>query len=267
MGGRLGRRGGRRGVGQPVLDRVAARTDRLRRPGATIAADPVGREGKPDRSPAAGIRHRHPERRPRPVVFARHRPRAGSGQRDRARSRGKTPPGVRRRPAQPAVKCTGTASGFAGSAAGRRCACDDGRRPYGKAARRCRASAGACCAGHQPRRPTNEGRQSAGRDAGNAADAVQIDDGAAGSCGDKTDRARTAARSHHRAPVPEVMAAAPTASDPASVESGSRNRRASAPNSASISAAPTRSTACARCGAVCSSRTQRADGACGRSSS
>ena len=159
--------------GQPIVDRRAPRPDCIRRPGAAVTADPVGGQGKPRRGPAAGVRHRHPERRPRPAVLARHRPRAGSGQRHRLDRAPKFCRGfAASRPIR--VRRTGTAIGFPGSAAGCCRACDHGRRAHRETARPCRASARVRCAG-----PVGDKGKGACRDAGNAAGGVPIDDGAA----------------------------------------------------------------------------------------
>src|SRR5207244_2490659 len=55
VGRRLGRRCDRGALRQPVLDRIAARPGRGSRSAAPVAANPVGREGKPERNPAAGV--------------------------------------------------------------------------------------------------------------------------------------------------------------------------------------------------------------------
>ncbi len=67
--------------------RHAPRAGRGRRSGAAVAADPVGRQGKPERDAAAGLRHRYAQQRSRPAVLPRHRPGTGPGfgdRRDRA---------------------------------------------------------------------------------------------------------------------------------------------------------------------------------------
>ena len=56
-------------LAQSVLDRMAARADRQCRSGATVAAYPVDRQGKPERDMPPGFRDRYPERRPRPAVL------------------------------------------------------------------------------------------------------------------------------------------------------------------------------------------------------
>ena len=102
VGRGFGRRRHPGGLRQPILDRHRG-ANRSRPPiWRGSAANPVGRQGKPERGPAAGLRHRYPQRRSRPAVFPRHRAGTGPGIRDRrdhaANSAAGSPPATRRPP-------------------------------------------------------------------------------------------------------------------------------------------------------------------------
>ena len=76
----------------PTSRRIGMRRDQVAAadlPGKR--ADPVRRQGKPGRGPAAGLRHRDPQRRSRPAVFPRHRAGTGPGFHDRRDCAAKSP--------------------------------------------------------------------------------------------------------------------------------------------------------------------------------
>ena len=87
----------------------AARPGRGGRSGTASAANSVGRQGKPERDPAAGIRHRYAERRSRPAVLPGHRAGTGSGFRDRRDCQSKALPQRRRKPLPPLRAVAATA--------------------------------------------------------------------------------------------------------------------------------------------------------------
>ena len=75
-------------VGAVVLAVYANQSSTHRTPGparggAAGRANPARGQGKPGRGPAAGFRHRDPQRRSRPAVFPRHRAGTGPGNHDR----------------------------------------------------------------------------------------------------------------------------------------------------------------------------------------
>ncbi len=72
---------------------MALRREQVARP-TDLAASPVGRQGKPERGPAAGIRHRHAQWRSRPAVLPRHRAGTGAGFGDRGDCQAKRDRGI-----------------------------------------------------------------------------------------------------------------------------------------------------------------------------
>ena len=261
---------------QPVLDRIAARAGRGRRSGAAGPADPVGRQGKPERDAAAGLRHRYPEQRSRPAVFPRHRAGTGPGFGDRRDCAAKSPP---RRPPQPLRQLAASRQPHRPAtlrppAAAHTAAADD-RRPRPDVSRRRRRPNDRGGARSQPEAGDGRGNSreasdvapdagprrlrpqpappNRSSDAGDAADGIEIDDGAARSAAGKADRTGRRRRSTV-ASARRCRKWSPRRSPPDDAGSGrERDRRprlpSSEPNSGSISAAPIRSAACARCGA------------------
>ena len=187
---------------------------------AAGAADPVGRQGKPERGPAARIRHRHPQRRSRPAVFPGHRAGTGPGFRDRRdraanhATRRATCPGDADRGAVGAICRPGSRGrprrdGRAGPASTRQA-----RRSRQACRREKPTTTEKPVATEKPppleklpvvastepnrraRRPPIRKSRDGLRYAGHAADGLQIDDGAARSGGRKTDRTAEPAAEH-----------------------------------------------------------------------
>ena len=259
---------GRRGrAGQPVLDRMAARPVRGSRSGAAGAANPVAspRKARTRRGGSAsaidtlnGDRDRLYSRvtvleqgldsvtgsiarqAPRsPHRFAcqrvRPRPRRGSAEPPRA-SQTRRHSRARRQP-----------HGDRGDAPRRQARPDSAARAEQRPTRGRTAQAVAS----SRQRP------------GNAADGAEIDHGPAGCRGGKTDRTRDAAETpsrRRRCPPERQLRRSDCAGRAMTDDRGghagdvARGSRSSAPNLRSMSAAPIRSAACARCGAACSNR-------------
>ena len=244
---------------------AAPRADRGRRSGAAGAANPVGRQGKPERDAAAGLRHRHAQRRSRPAVFPRHRAGTGAGFGDRRDCAAKSAAAASAAGRSHLAGDDRAAAGGAesGPAPGR---CRAGgrrrwrRRPAGETADK--PPVEATVAGS--RQPGDESPPVANRAGfecagGRAAPATppplmacEIDDGAARCGGRKTDRTREAGESRRRGADAGggcVGFARGRGRSRCAASGIAQASRSSEPNSGSMSAARIRSAACARCGA------------------
>jgi len=231
----------------PINRRSASAANRPRRPilPGRPAADPVGRQGKPERGPAAGIRHRYAQRRSRPAVFPRHRAGTGSGIRDRhdCQTTG-------RRPAMAVSRARAGRNSFHGAAGGNRPA-PVATTEHSRLRRRIRPLLPPCppwlprrrnsgqvrCGSRRVRAASRDGRvrgaenlkpagshsgSHAGDRTGRSARGREIDGGPARCRGHKTDRTREVreteksekpAKAITAAPMPEIVASAPPAGD------------------------------------------------------